>query len=585
MDLLTKRGWAILPHDEAPLFRSENVRDPRKLIAEIRKSLESGKISASEMFTSLIFQAGLVSLFFFLTQIASFSGPYEKLNEGLHLDMANFRQSEACMAPGARAAIIVSRGFYKSTIGAHGADSWEAFRNPNIRIRIVSEIVERAHSFKNVSRSTFDGNAFFAIIAPKYVPTKATPRWNETEFVLPNRERFYTEPTISAGGATGASEGIHVDVLDIDDIEGLEDLDAMHHASASMWQKKKWFATNTTALLVDLTSRIILKGTFYGADDIHSSIMDDCKEIRGFHDPEFSTKPGGTWTVYYRSWEEDGKEVFPEVMNASKYAKLLLDDPWTAVTQYGNKARDPLVSEFYKYETKRCQRLWSVKQGRWFLQRGEFNDSERANWDEGEIPPSLVPFSSLEIGMFVDPAGTDKGMSAKTSRTAIGIIGLDSEENSYLLWSRVGYFNIFQTFDLVFEGCRLFEGHVSVVGVESNAMQKIIAPLLDKERLARNYYINPVPIPASGDKQARIRSNVGRALMKGLVWLCYGEEKDFEEERLIFPANEFKMDTLDMFEKGLTFLQKPPSSEFLAEEELEDELYFTEPTRSAITGM
>jgi hypothetical protein len=579
-----RSNFEILPHESAPLFAREYIENPRKLIEAIRRDLESGRVSASDMFTNLIKQASLVSLFYFLTQVAAFSGPYEKLNEDLHLEMANFCQSDACMSKGARGALLLFRGSYKSTIGSHGVDSWEALRNPNIRIRIVSSIIERAHSFKNIARSTFDSNAWFAILFPDYVPSKSTPRWNETEFVLPNRTRNYPDPTMSAGGATGSAEGVHVDLLDVDDIEGLEDLDAQHRAAASMFQKKKWFATNTTALLVDLTSRIRLKGTFYGADDVHSGIMADARAIEGFLDPEFAPNSHGVWTVYYRSWEEDGREVFPQVMNRARYAKLLEEDPWTAITQYSNKARDPQVSEFFKYETKRCSLLWSPKAGEFFIKRGQLAESELSNWED-EPPLSLLRLGSLSIGMFVDPAGTDRGISAKASRTAIEIVGIDSLENVYLLWARIGYFSVHAMFDYIFEGCRKFEGLVSLVGVESNAMQKIIAPLLERERSIRDYYINPVPIMASGDKEARIRMNVGRALMRGQVWLVEGEHVAFEEERMLFPGSEFRRDALDAFEKGLAYLSKPTSQDELDEEEFEEEVYWNEPTRCKVTGM
>lgn len=579
-----KSPFAILPHEKAPLFSERLVRNPKLFVEKIRADLESGRVSASEMFSALIRQAGFVSLFFFLKHVAAFSGPYEKLNEDLHLGMANFRQCDASMKEGARAAAIVPRGFYKSTICGHGADSWEALREPNIRIRIVSEIVERAHSFKNIARSTFDSNPFFAIFYNEYVPGKSSPRWNETEFVLPNRTRNYTEPTISAGGATGASEGVHVDLLDIDDIHGLEDVDAQHHSNVSMLQKKKWFATNTTTLLVDLSSRINLRGTFYGADDVHSAIMEDALAIEGYLDPEFVASTSGTWTVYYRSWEEDGKEIFPEVMDRKRYEKLLQEDPWSAITQYGNKAHDPVISEFYKLDVHDCQLLWSAKRGEYFLKWSSSTENEMSNWED-DLPVTFTRLGSFSIGMYVDPAGTSRGITARASKTAIGIVGVDSLERTVLIWSRVGYFTVGTMFDYIFEGCRKFEGLVGKVVVEANAMQTIIAPLLEKERRTRNYYINPVPLAAKGDKTARIRMNVGRVLMRSLVWVVEGEGKDFKEEKLIFPNNEYKMDTLDMFEKGITDLTVPPSKEEEDEYEMEEEIYWNEPTRCKVTGM
>ena len=349
-------------------------------------------------------------------------------------------------------------------------------------------------------------------------------------------------------------------------------------------RRLKWFATNTTALLDSLKSRINLRGTFYGADDVHSAIMEDCIAIEGYLDPEFASRASGTWTVYYRSWEENGVEVFPEVMNRKRYEKLLQDDPWSAITQYGNKPHDPVISEFYKHDVHECQLLWSSKRGEYFIKWASSTEGEMSNWED-DPPVSLTRLGTLSIGMYVDPAGTSKGITARASKTAIGIVGLDSLERAVLLWARVGYYTVETMFDYIFEGCRKFEGLVGKVVVEANAMQTIIAPLLEKERRTRNYYINPVPLPAKGDKTARIRMNVGRALMRGLVWVVEGEGKDFKEEKLIFPNNEYKMDTLDMFEKGLTDLTIPQSQEEMDEEEFEEEVYWNEPTRCRVTGM
>src|SRR5208337_2753754 len=69
-------------------------------------------------------QAGLVNLWFFLKVIAGAYGPYSELNDELNLDMANWRQSDACMAPGARFLALMPRGFRKSTVFTHGAATW-----------------------------------------------------------------------------------------------------------------------------------------------------------------------------------------------------------------------------------------------------------------------------------------------------------------------------------------------------------------------------------------------------------------------------------------------------------------------------
>jgi hypothetical protein len=498
--------------------------------------------------------------------------------------------------------MILFRGARKSTIGNHGCNTWEALRNPDTRIRNVSSIIERAHEFKNISQRFFDSNPLGRELFGAhtfnetfdrdakfkwkgYIPRPSSPRWNDNEWVLPNRTRFFIEPTIGAGGATGASEGVHVDKLVLDDLNGLDDLGADRRANMNMFQKKKWFATNTTSLLVDRRSRIHLNGTFYGANDVQGDVMDDCKKIVGFHDPEFVENPAGKWTVYYRAWKEGEKVTKPQVMDEEKYAELLGKDPWSAITQYANKRHDPTMSEFHSFETKRATLLWSDRRNEYYLRRGPKPTSEEANWEEEVLDQRFLRLGSLDVVMTIDPAGTDTGMTAKTSRSAVLVIGMDSEENVYVLWSRVGYFGPVKLFDLIFEGNAKFHGVVRETGCESAAMQKIIAPLLKRERVMRKEYINIVPIPAGGDKEGRIRMNVGRILMRGKLYLCYGEETAIEEERAVFPANEYKRDALDALEKALVRLQKPLGEEDENEDVDPEELeYEYAAGRSTVTG-
>lgn len=78
--------------------------------------------------------------------------------------------------------------------------------------------------------------------------------------------------------------------------------------------------------------------------------------------------------------------------------------------------------------------------------------------------------------------------------------------------------------------------------------------------------------------------NVGRALMRKQVFLCFGEEAAFEEERLVFPQNEYRRDCLDAFEKALIALHKPASLADEEEEEEAEQEYQFAYGRSRVTG-
>ena len=149
------RHFAIRPHPEAPAFAS--FETGQKALLDLVTDITGRHPSKNARSTlDMMRQAGLVNLWFFLKVIAGSSGPYELLNDSLDLDMCNWRQSDACMAPGARFLALMPRGFKKSTIFDHGANSWEITRNADERIRLVNAIISRAETFRNLSKKTID---------------------------------------------------------------------------------------------------------------------------------------------------------------------------------------------------------------------------------------------------------------------------------------------------------------------------------------------------------------------------------------------------------------------------------------------
>jgi hypothetical protein len=133
-----------------------------------------------------------------------------------------------------------------------------------------------------------------------------------------------------------------------------------------------------------------------------------------------------------------------------------------------------------------------------------------------------------------------------------------------------------QMFDHIFQGQLHFSGHVRGVAVETNAMQRILLPLLRKEGLDRQTYINPIAAPSTGDKDARIRNNVGRELQRGTIWLSDGCSTDFIEEKNLFPQSKWKKDVLDAAEKAMTTLRTPSPPENVVTDEYDEEEFHYE---------
>ena len=547
-------------HPQAPLFASSSdaQRTFEQLLTEVTS--ERPQLHGREIIEH-IRQAGLVSLWFFLRVICGHSGPYDRLNDTIDLDLCNFRQSDYCMKPGARAAIVLPRSFYKSTIGTHGALTWEATRNGDIRARIVNAIAGKAHNFKMVAQRNIDSNALYALCYPECVPDSGTPRWNENEFVMPSRSRYYPEPTIKASGVDGAAEGDHHDLIILDDLIGLDDLDGNKQASLSMESARTWFTTNTRTLLTSVREgRVIAVFTRYAMDDVYAPIMDDAHTYVGVNDADFLPRHDGTWAVYYRQVIEDEIAVKPEVMDKGEYEKLLKEAPWVAITQYGNKPQATGISEFASYPTKKCHTATvEGKDGKRRL--CVIRDAEP--YDESESNTIAIALDKCQGIMTIDPAGSDKMTSGRTSRSSVGVWFMDSHGNAYRVWQKVGYLSIDEVFDGVFEGHEIFAGLLLGTIVESSAMQKILAPLIRMEESRRGKYVNAIPQPAKGDKLARIRSTLGWYLSQQKVYLAPGASREFEEERIAFPSR--RMDVLDESEKALSYLKQPLGEEEVIE--------------------
>jgi hypothetical protein len=425
----------------------------------------------------------------------------------------------------------------------------------------------------NITLQTFKSNPIFGMLFPEFV----IPR-NQARFIVPCRTRSFPEDTVTPKGVGGSGAGDHFDLAILDDIVSEQDIDGTGASGADMLRKKAWFDLVEESILQDQkNARMGVIGTRYAVDDVYQPLFDDLRVLIGYPHPGFEEKgAAGKWDIYYRKAIEDEEVIFPEAFTKERFEKMAQNKWWLFQTQYMNDPQESGMSEFKQFDLKKCLVWEDEKSGEWYIRR-EVDEVYGDKEDEG-----IVRLGACDVVMAVDPASTDKKVTSRHSRTAIEIWAMDSKERAYLIWSRVGHYSILRTFDLIFEGCQKFDGYVRSVVVESNAMQKIIAPLLNKESRERDYYISPKPIPASGDKDARIRSNVGRFLMRGLLYVAQGEGLELIEEKNVFPMSEFKKDALDAAEKALVELKKPFSEEEYMEMEIEEEIMQFD--RDEVTG-
>jgi hypothetical protein len=497
-------GFTIRPHILAPAYR-----DPQSAaltFQQIVAEMQSNRGTPSKEGYDLIRQTGFVSLWFFLRCILGSNGPYESLNDPLSVDMCNFRSSDRWMNPGAHAAAFIPRGFWKSTIFTHGGCSWDLVRNPEERILIANAIDGKASEFLHQVERNFDSNEVMNFFYPEFTDKK-NATINDKYMVLPNRKRNYVEPSIRSIGMTGAAEGGHYTKIAIDDLIGLDGLTQERGASVVMDTSKRWMNTNLKALRVNEASTIGLAATRYAVDDCYESIYVSCKSVTGWQEGDLQASPGGKWNVYYRLVEENGEYLRPDVMNAESFGQLLKDDYWAAMTQYMNAPLKAGLTEFSSDEIRTCKVRWDEKDCEYYIVK-----CKDKNWDEGDAETMEIRLGACDVVMSTDFAATETGITSKTNRTSIGIWARDGDDNFYRIWSRVGFFSVYQILDYMFEGHKVFPGYCRCSFIETNAFQKVMKVLIVGEQELRGEYINPVPVNVGGDKFARIRAALGPGL-------------------------------------------------------------------------
>lgn len=466
---------------------------------------------------------------------------------------------------------------HNSTVFSHGANTWKLTRDGSRRIRLVNAIISRAEDFKHLTQRTIDSNPLYSALygpgwslpdgtdIPSRVPVIGTKNWNEEKMIMPTRTRFAIEPSIKASGIGGAGEGDHHTDLNIDDPIGLDAVDWQYQSTVMMENAKKWMNTNLNALLsIPKKDTIGIVGTRYANDDCYAPFVADAREVVGALDEDVFPVPGGTWSIYYRLVQENGQMIAPEIIDEKQLAKM---DSWTAALQYWNKPNKSGINEFSKYIVKPCKM---------------FNDTERnlvliSFRDDLTDEVKTLNAASLTGIISTDAASTDRNVSILTSRTSVAVHFMDDQNRDFRVWSRVGYFPMDQVFDAIFEAWEAFPGLLQGTLFETNAMQKGLYQLLEKEIEKRRVYMPLYEATAKGDKMARIRAVVGWFFAQGLVYATPEASIELQQEKDSFPSKH--LDVLDETEKALSWLKRPANVEEVAmanEAEMEHIMEMTE---------
>lgn len=549
-------NFAISPHPKAPLFSHE---DGQLVLQQIIREMQSPNPQLeNDEVVEVIRQAGYVNLWFFLKGIASYAGPFDLLNTKLHLSMANYRQSLS--EPGCRGAMFIPRSCFKTTIVTEGASGWELLRNPDLRIRITGATDGKAEGFFLTIKAMFDSNALIKYLYPEYVPGTGADRWTKSEIVLPNRRKNRREPSLEYGGVGGASESRHYDLHIVDDMIGLASLNSQGISNADMARTRKWFWSSEKTLLQSIRkSRVIVVGTRYAVDDVYDDILGKTYKLEGTEISDFKPNEKGRWRVYYRKALENSQSIFPESFTKEDIEEMLEDDYWTAVTQYMNEPHAAGLTEFSGEPAKKCFLVEDVVDSGLGDKILKWSIHFQRNGEDVDLP-----LENCDLVQATDPAASETYLSAKTSRSAVGVLATSPQGEHFLISLHVGYVAVTDMINWMFLDKQKFRPYWRGSFLESQGPFKILGAVLRKEEMLRRETLNLRAVTAVGEKTARIRTTLAPVLNSGRLYVEENAWDDFWEEQRSFPQSQ-KMDILDMLTIALKAAVRPLSQEELWE--------------------
>ena len=537
----------ISPHKDAPLF---SAPDWELKLTQVIDEISGGNFSTHEEIRQIFRQASLVNLWFFIKFVCGHSAPVDRLNTGYHLDLCNFYMKHS--GAGDRAFVFLPRGHLKSKICTIHGTNWDLIRDPNLTIKIFNAKEEFAFKFMQQIQRVFDSNPFFKWLFPEFVPEKGKRRWNNHELELPNRTVQGNEANVEAGGITGASEGKHYKRLKPDDIFGMKALNSQMEAGAIMESAKNWFKTATSSLLDGvMKSSVFGAGTRWSSDDGYEEIWTDCNKIVGEDHGDYVTDVKNTWSIFYMPAIINNQPIFEEDYPIEFFENLSEKDPWSYATQYMNQPSKSGLAELADYEVEDFKLVYDEHLGYKFV------------YEDGE-----TLMSSCDNIQVCDPAASEKKATAKTSRSALGILSHAPDDKRFLFNVKADFVPITTVYQWGRKDKIRFKCYLRCWILEAQGAFKILGDVfrtlenLDNKGKGINQivYLNIRPVPKIGEKDAVIRSTCEPILSKGLLFVEKKSKLLFMEELKTFPHGK-KKDILDMLSLGLNNTSRPPTEE------------------------
>ena len=401
--------------------------------------------------------------------------------------------------------ILVPRATFKSTFFTVGRTLQALAQNRDHRILIANATLGNSQKFLGEIKDHLRKNELYKqLYGGEDGFYDKNLKWNEDEIEIPGRSLGIKEASVTAVGVGGNLVSQHYSMIIADDL--VNELN-----SATRYQTDKvidWWKRAFS--LLDYDGEMIVIGTRWSYYDLYAYMVEK------FHDRA---------DFYIRgAYREDGSLYFPELLDEEKLNELKsLQGSYIFSSFYLNDPVDEASALIKKSQLK--------------------------YWDE--VPKDLQIFAAC------DPAVSQ---DVRADESSIIIVGVDWENNWYVLETRSGQWTVGQLIDELFAVHSQWKPITMSIEVIGQA-QGLMTPIHDEEN-RRNRYLPLVEIKARPQirKEQRIRSVLQPRFERGKVFI--GKDMfDLEEQILKFPKSkrDDMIDSLTDIEEIAFAPEEPPA--------------------------
>lgn len=430
--------------------------------------------------------------------------------------------------------VLMPRSNFKSSVITEALPLWCLAQNPNLRIFITNEDLNKSENFlRNIEACIRMNELFIELFGDWYHdesggrPEKTGRTWKNSALTISARTRPIKEPSISTGSPESSKTSMHFDLVIADDLVSEKNTNTINSIKKTLDYDRQIFS------LIDTGGKYIRIGTRYDRDDLYGHVLGEASTN------ETRTQLVHDVIVKRAYWTDpatgDTKYLFPEKWGCGKSTCSRTEcqrivETGVPIEWCNKEVLDALKPQLGPYKFG-CQYLnqptnkdTAVFTQDMFLYIGE----------HAELPSNMEPPKPESRILFVDPS---MGQSKDSDFTGMVVCAFDQRDRIFVLDAKQERIKPKDLVDRIFDLHERWQ--FDRICLEAVSMQKILYEwICDKqEEKGIDLPIIPVNKGNTTSKDMHIMAMEPR-FRSGKVFFAKGLS-DLEEQLIHYPNTRY----------------------------------------------